>query len=235
MIASFKAIFFDAGGTLLHPFPSVGEIYQKVGAKYGCRAKADQLEKSFHEVCLRKDGLTSLASHSSEKVERDWWHHLVAEVFSGGAAVQDFETFFEELYDVFARPESWRLYPGVPEVLRELKKRGKRVGIVSNWDSRLFKLCEGLGLEKYVDFVLASAVFGASKPSPRIFEEALRQSRVLPEEAIHVGDSIEDDVNGALGAGLKAILIDRTHGGRSTPSVPTIRDLKELIADIIPY
>jgi putative hydrolase of the HAD superfamily len=176
-----------------------------------------------------------LASHSNEKIERQWWHSLVRDVFSHVGEIRDFEAFFEELYDLFASPSAWHLYPETLEVLKDLKeKKGYIVGIISNWDSRLFKLCEGLGLNPCLDFILASAVFGTAKPGPRIFEEALRKSGIKAKEAIHVGDSLEDDVQGAQNVGIRAILIDR----KSRKEIPlhekfsqvrVIRNLKELL------
>ena len=230
MIRSFKAVFFDAGGTLFHPYPSVGEIYRDVAARYGSHAPAGELQRLFVEAWRKRDGLGALQSHLNEKIEKEGWRELVRQVFDQAGGVEDFENFFEELYVIFARPEVWRLYPGVLAVLGELKKRGHRLGIVSNWDSRLLKLCEGLGLNPYLEFVLASAVFGASKPSPRIFGEALRQTGVLPEEAVHIGDSYEDDVKGALAAGIAAILIERGGGASDIfPQVKRIRHLEELL------
>jgi len=228
MIHSYKVVFFDAGGTLFHPYPSVGEIYARVGAKYGCRGEAAQLEKLFREAWLKRD-FSSLSSRSNEKIERDWWRELVREVFSAAGGVDDFEAFFDELYRCFGEAGAWRVYPGALEVLEELKRRGKKIAVISNWDSRLFNLCEGLGVKHYFEFILASAVFGASKPSPRIFEEALRKAGVKAREAVHVGDSLEDDIEGALGAGMKAILIDRGREPRKHPGAPTIRDLKDLL------
>lgn len=229
MIHPFKVVFFDAGGTLFHPYPSVGEIYAQVGAKYGCPGQAAQLEKLFREVWLKRD-FSSLASCSDEKIERDWWRGLVREIFSSAGGVSDFENFFDELYHCFGEAGAWRVYPGAGEVLEELKRRGKKIAVISNWDSRLFNLCEGLGMKHHFEFILASAVFGASKPSPRIFKEALRKAGVQPHEAVHVGDSVEDDIHGALGVGMKAILIDRGHEPRKHSEAPTIRDLKELLA-----
>ena len=223
-LSSIKAVFFDAGGTLFKPYPSVGEIYAQVAGRHGLKAHAHELETLFHETWKARDGLASLSSHSGEKEERKWWYALVREVFSKIGKVTDFELFFEELYDLFARPEAWRLFPDVLPVMQELKKRGKVVGIVSNWDSRLFGICEGLGLSSHLDFILASAVVGAAKPHPRIFQEALRRAQVLPGEAVHVGDSLTDDVWGAEQAGIRGILIDRS--GLRLSQAPTITQLQ---------
>ncbi len=229
MLTKYKAIFFDAGGTLVHPYPSVGEVYAEVGKRYGSPATPAELEHSFREVWLKHDGLNRLQSHSDEKMERNFWKTLVEEVFTATGGVNDFENFFAELYDLFARPEVWRLYPDVEDLLKNLKKQGKKMGIVSNWDSRLFHICEGLQLNQYFDFVLASAVFGASKPNPKIFEEALRRSGVEAKDAVHIGDSFKDDIEGAIGVGVSAILIDRHPKGRPHQHHPTIRHFGELV------
>lgn len=232
MIKKYKAIFFDAGGTLFFPYPSVGKIYQETAQKYGCKVDADILQKLFRDGWLKRDGLTHLVSHSSEKKEREWWHGLVKEVFDQIGGIQDFESFFDELYDLFARPDVWRVYEDVEEVLKKLKKEKKSIGIVSNWDSRLFHLIEGLKLSHYFDFVLASAVFGAAKPNPKIFKEALLKAGVRPEEAVHIGDSFEDDVRGAKSVGIQAVLIHRDHKREIAHpdfiNLPTISSLKEL-------
>ena len=233
MIANFRAIFFDAGGTLFHPHPSVGEIYQEVALRYGCRADAEEIEKKFREVWSHRNGLTSLVGHSNEKAERDWWHHLVRETFAPFPPIKDFGAFFDELYNRFAEPSSWRLYPEAREVLAALKKSGKILGIVSNWDSRLFQLCRGLEVENHFEFILASAVFGASKPNPKIFEEAVRRSGFSPRDAVHIGDSLEDDIQGARRAGIQAVWIHCHSGpapGAFIKEVPVISDLRELLA-----
>lgn len=236
MLEKYKVVFFDAGGTLLHPHPSVGEVYHDVAIQYGYRTKPEELENLFRQAWLKRDGLTHLASpaspaggHSSEKVERDWWKALVHEVFSAVGGGTDFEAFFAELYDKFARPEVWRLYPGTLEILAELKKRKKRLAIISNWDSRLFGICKSLELEEHFEFILASAVFGASKPSPKIFEEALRRMGARASEAVHIGDSFEDDIKGAGTVGMDAILIERNPKHRKLEQVRVIHDLCELL------
>ena len=207
--SGIKAVFFDAGGTLFEPYPSVGEIYAEVAARHGLRADPGDLEEKFHSLWEERDGLRSLAGSSSGKKEREWWHGLVWDVFSKLGKIGDFEAFFEELYDRFAGAGAWRLFPDALPALQDLKRRGKILGIVSNWDSRLFGIVEELGLSGHLDFVLASAVAGAAKPSPKIFEEALQRARVSAPEALHVGDSLEDDIRGAEGAGIRAALLDR--------------------------
>ena len=221
-----QAVFFDAGGTLFCPFPSVGEIYAEVAGRHGLAVEPSSIESIFHETWERRDGLASLSGHSGEKEEKKWWHDLVWDVFSPLGRIDNFESFFEELYDRFASARAWRLFPDALPVLQELKKQDKVVAVVSNWDSRLFGICEGLGLGPYLDFILASAVVGAAKPHPRIFQEALKRAKVIPAEALHVGDSLEDDVLGAQRVGIQAVFLDRK--GKRPSQAPTISTLQFL-------
>ena len=78
MIHSYKAVFFDAGGTLLRPYPSVGEIYQTVASRHGCQVDKDVIEKKFRKIWIRRNGLADLSSHSDEKVERELWRSIVS-------------------------------------------------------------------------------------------------------------------------------------------------------------
>lgn len=229
-----KAVFFDAGGTLFHPFPSVGHYYSEVAARHGCKVGAAEAEAAFHRVWREHDGIGDLKSYCDEKIEKTFWRTIVTEVFKDFGRLNSFDSFFEELHALFGEPSVWRLFPEVPEVLGALKKRGFILGLVSNWDSRLLKLCSGLGMDPYLDFKVISAVFGAAKPSPKIFEEALRKAGVKSHEALHVGDSLEDDIRGAHEAGIRAVWVDRSerHGTLASDHrdfVTAIRDLRELI------
>jgi putative hydrolase of the HAD superfamily len=134
-----------------------------------------------------------------------------------------FITFFEDLYHRFAHPDHWRLFPDARPVLRGLKKQGLRVGIVSNWDSRLLILADKIGLTQEVEFLVVSAVEGFVKPDRRLFDIALKRVQVAPAEALHVGDSLREDYRGARAAGLHALLLERGGGGpRGVQSIPNL-------------
>jgi putative hydrolase of the HAD superfamily len=232
--AGTRAIFFDAGGTLFRPFPSVGHYYSEVAGRHGCNVGAEEVEAAFRRVWSEHDGIGDLRSHSDEKIEKEFWRKIVTAVFKDFKGLKAFDPFFDELHDLFAEPAVWKLFPEVEEVLRSLKKQKFVLGMVSNWDSRLLKLCEGLGIDEYFDFKVISAVFGAAKPNPKIFAEALKKANVSADEALHVGDSLEDDVRGAHLAGIKAIWLDRSDRHRTLTKghqdfVTMIRDLRELI------
>lgn len=231
-----RAIFFDAGGTLFRPFPSIGHHYSTVAARHGCYVGADEIEAAFRRVWSQHDKIGDLRSHSDEKIEKEFWRKIVTAVFEDFKGLRTFDLFFDELHDLFAEPGVWKLYPEAEEVLRSLKAQKFILGMVSNWDSRLLRLCRGLGIDTFFDFKVISSVFGAAKPDPRIFREALRQAQVAGTEVVHVGDSLEDDVRGAHLAGIKAIWLDRSDRHATLTKdhqdfVTVIRDLKELLSD----
>ena len=102
------------------------------------------------------------------------------------------------------------------------------MGVISNWDSRLISTLENIGLGRYFDFILPSAVVGSAKPDKKIFEEALRLSGVKPHEACHIGDEIRTDVAGAQSVGIHPILLDRDNRFDTT-EVTKITSFLELI------
>ena len=119
-------------------------------------------------------------------------------------------------------------FPDVQPALAALKERGLRLVIASNWDWSLPQWVERVGLGRYVDGTASSAVAGAAKPAPDVFRAALRLAGTAPEEAVHVGDSLEGDVEGARAAGLRPVLLQRR--GDPPAGVESVRSLAELPA-----
>lgn len=223
-----KAVFFDAGGTLFRPFPSVGEIYARTASSFGAACDPQVLEAEFQSAWQRRGGLSSLGSQTDERKERAWWHSLVREVFDSSGGVPRFDEFFRVLHRSFEEKHLWEVYPEVWEVLAELRGKGFILGIVSNWDLRLPRLIQNLGLRSYFDFLVSSSVCGATKPSEKIFQEALKQAQSIPRQTLHVGDSYEEDFRGADRAGITALLLDRSGTQNSIPKEARITSLNEL-------
>ena len=123
----------------------------------------------------------------------------------------------------------FRPYPEVPEVLAALHGRGLRLVVVSNWDASLHDRLAGDGLAACLTGIVSSAEVGASKPAPDAFARALSLADVAPDEAVHVGDRVEEDVEGARAAGIVPVLIVREGEAPSVdPPVWTVRSLREL-------
>jgi putative hydrolase of the HAD superfamily len=115
----------------------------------------------------------------------------------------------DELVEVLLDSIRFRPYPDAAPVLGALRALGVRAAVVSNWDCTLPSVLDDLGLGGMLDAVVTSAVAGAAKPDPAIFEAALQEVRCPREKALFVGDSPETDIAGARAAGLRAVLIDR--------------------------
>jgi len=225
----FKAIFFDAGGTLFSPFPSVGEIYAQASFRFGTVCDPSVLEAEFHAAWQRRGGLSSLGPQSNEAKEKAWWHSLVEEVFRPYGGVQDFEDFFEGLYHSFEQRELWAIYPEVSGVLSFFRGKGYVLGIVSNWDSRLPRLVRNLQIAHYFDFILGSSACGATKPSRKIFEAALARSQTQPGETVHVGDNFEEDFLGARQVGITPFLLERDGPGNAPADLSPEARVRSLI------
>ena len=222
----YRAVFFDAGETLFHPYPSAGHIYSEIGRRYGLSLSAGEINDSFAAVWQKKDRLI----HTSQaKDEKGWWKEIVENIFSPFGRIEDFDRFFEELYIGFAEPRRWRVYSDVWDVLEGLKKKGMRLCIVSNWDQRLLGLCRDFDLNSYFDAIVISSVVGFAKPDRRIFEKALDVVSMDAKEVLYVGDSFRDDVEGARNAGLVPVYLNRK--GRVEPGVWSIKTLKALLKE----
>src|SRR5919197_81667 len=212
MTTRFSAVFFDAANTLVHPKPPVGELYAQTARKYGLDVSAADVQAEFRrswEILQAKAAGDPVRYGSGEADGRRWWHALVAETFRPLGTPQPFEVFFDELYTLCARPDVWRVFPDVMDILQALKGRGLITGVISNWDIRLGPLLEGLGLRPYFDHVVLSAVVGWEKPHPRIFESALQLAGVPPARVLHVGDNYQQDVVGARQVGIYAVWLRR--------------------------
>ena len=158
--------------------------------------------------------------------EAGFWRRFVEEVFgrAGGKGLP--EPLLRGLIAHFREDKHWKVYPETREVLSALRGAGMTLLVVSNWDSTLPRLLERLELAPFFDGVVVSAVFGASKPSRAIFDEAVRRAGVPHADVLHVGDSLVDDYHGARAAGLHALLVDRA--GRAPEGSEAIRSLSEL-------
>jgi putative hydrolase of the HAD superfamily len=115
----------------------------------------------------------------------------------------------EVLTEVAGRRISFNPYPESEAVLRRLREMGTRLFAVSNWDIELGNLLDSLGWSGYFDGVIASAVVGVEKPEGGIFEEALRVGGVSRARVVHVGNDLITDIEGASGAGIDTVLVDR--------------------------
>ena len=117
-----RAVTFDAGGTLLYPHPSVGEIYAEAARRHGAVADANAMEAAFRQtwVLCHHDDAVARAGNVSQ---RDWWRELVFRTLElAGVTPRDRDAYFHELDDLCARPAGWRLFPDALATLTTVKR-----------------------------------------------------------------------------------------------------------------
>lgn len=224
------ATFFDAAGTLIKPCRPVGESYALIAQRYGMDIVPGQLTERFR-VCFSSAPPLAFSDARSAKIrelERQWWKDLVERIFEPYGKFSAFEDYFSELFEYFSRPDSWSVYQEVEETLSALKKRDSTLAVISNFDSRLFGILDGLGIAPWFDAVVISSQVGYAKPAPEIFHYALSMQGLKAEETIHIGDSPDKDAAGASAAGLKGVLLDR-NGKARAGTFPRVQNLKQII------
>lgn len=206
-----RALLLDAMGTLIGLRASVGTTYAAVAADYGLRLDPAALDRAFGAAYRAAPPLAfaGLAGAELERAERDWWSQRIAAVLrSVGEEEGGPPELHRHLFNLYADPGLWRVYDEVPDALSRWRAQGLRLAVVSNFDQRLERLLEALGLLRWLDVVILSSRAGAAKPSPRPFQLALEQLGLSPGQAWHIGDSPEDEV-GARAAGLPCVLVRR--------------------------
>jgi putative hydrolase of the HAD superfamily len=219
-------VFFDAAGTLFRVRGSVGTVYSEVAARHGVTADAAELDRAFRH-CFADKSAAGLPATGPE-AEKAWWRDLVRGVFQTAIPASVFDDYFEDVFDVFRQPGTWMLYEDTVPCLDRLRRSGRRLAVLSNFDSRLDDLLAGLGIARYFETVTLSWRTGVAKPDAGIFRAGLEAMEVKPERALHVGDSPVDDVAGATAAGMQAVLIDRKARYRECRTARRIESLAQL-------
>lgn len=228
---TIKAVFFDAAGTLIKPARSVGESYAAIAAKHGKEVSSTNITERFR-TCFDAAPRLAFPGATEDTVaalERDWWKSLVAQVFEPWSPFVRFEEYFAELFAYFASPNAWTLYPEVLETLTSLKERDLILDVISNFDSRLVRILDGLGAGAQFENIFVSSRVGYAKPDGRIFNAALSCHGLAPAQALHVGDSEINDLSGANQAGLKGILVERRKTS-AAPASDRINSLRSILA-----
>lgn len=136
----------------------------------------------------------------------------------------------EVLVEVSERRIHFNPYPESEKVMEELKGMGLPLYVVSNWDVELKSVLDDLGWTRYFSGIVSSAGVGSEKPAKAIFEEALLMAGIPRDRVVHVGNDPVSDVQGAVAAGIDAVLIDRRGGLEAPEAVATFPDLRGLPA-----
>jgi len=229
----YPIVLLDVGETLVGPRDSFGEVYARVLASLGLELPEELVERCMRGVWNEMERVVPRGSDRYAHYpggEGEYWFRFAKATIgaAAGRAVTDrlVNDALELLGRAFRDVGAWKVYADVIPALAELRESGVRLGIVSNWDSRLPRLLDDLGLAPYFDSVGVSHLEGVEKPDPELFHRVLRRLDARPEQALHVGDLPDVDLDGARAAGLDAALIDRR--GKLDGAYPAIKDLSLL-------
>jgi len=223
-------VFFDVGNTLFRVHPSMEEVCREVIQSFGYDASFEDIRRGLEaaDKYYEYRYWTDDSFWANEEDASRMWSEMYALMLEVIGVDGDRQKMGRALYDTFGAGYRWRTFPDVVPVFETLRRRGYRLGLISNWDSRLANLCFDMGLDRYLESVVSSASVGLIKPDPRIFSIACERLKVKPERALHVGDHYYADVLGARSAGLHPVLIDRFDRNPHA-DVPVIHDLYELL------
>ncbi|HEU5206060.1 MAG TPA: HAD family hydrolase [Gaiellaceae bacterium] len=199
-----KAVLFDVDFTLFRPGPELGpEGYRRLGARHGMALEPDRYGQA------RADAIATL-QHDKELVhDEEIWIAFTEQIVlgMGGDDPGSARACATEMVREWERHENFSLYEDAIPTLDELRRHEIRIGLISNGQRDLDEFVEHHALE--VDAVVGSKAHGRVKPHASIFVAALGALDVRPEQAAMVGDSYEDDIEGARALGIRAILLDR--------------------------
>lgn len=206
----FRAIFFDAGETLVHPHPSFPELFATVLVREGFPVGVEAVHAQIHHVgdrfsqAAREEELWTTSPNRS----RAFWLS-VYERFLDGMGLPTGDGLHETLYREFTDLANYALFDDVTPMLSALRRSGAVLGVVSNFEEWLERLLEQLGVLRHFDVRVISGLEGMEKPDPRIYRLALDRAGVEPGEAAFVGDSPEFDIDPPAALGMFPVLIDR--------------------------
>ncbi len=231
-----RAVLLDAHGTLLELEPPAPLLRRVLSDRHGIAVnpavarRALSAEIAYYRAHMQegKDAgsVAALRARCAEELRR-----ALMPAVPAVARLSPDEMTGALLGSLVFRP-----FPDVRPALGRIRAAGARTVVVSNWDSSLEELLVELGLRAELDAVVSSGAYGPAKPDPAIFAEALHRAGAEREQAVHVGDSLEEDVAGARAAGIEPVLLvrDSSDGApgarrRLPHGVQTIRSLGELV------
>jgi len=223
-LSGIKAIFFDAGGTLIHLDSS--SIRDLLSASLDIHISLSRFPRAQSLGMARVADLVAAGAGTTEQLKREFYSTLLPEA---GVSPERLNDAVECTFELARKEMLWRKTEvGTEAVLGELTRRGYTLAIVSNSDGRIEDAFEQAGLKSYFEFFIDSFIVGVEKPDPRIFHLATEQASVAPHQAVYVGDLFPVDVVGSRDAGLIPILYDPFELNQDVDCV-SIRAIGELL------
>nr|BBH94759.1 hypothetical protein KTA_29580 [Thermogemmatispora argillosa] len=218
---AIRTIFFDAGQTLLQPYPSVVEICQQVCQRAGLSVDLSRLKQGLIEAEDYFYRQVRLNRHTwaSEQAINELWLGYYVSMLRQAVDERSDQRLYElarAITDEFAAHTSWEVFPDVVPTLEVLQQHHYTLGVISDWGISLGPILRRHRLTRFFDCVIVSAIARYAKPSTLLYETALRRANAIADYTLHVGDSYIHDVLGARSAGMTPVLLDRAHRLRSS-------------------
>jgi len=221
-----RAVFFDVDFTLIYPGPT----FQAEGYRRACAAHGIEVDSA------KFDAATAASSFILDEVEEPIYNHdlfihytasIIEHMGGRGELVVDVA---RRIYEQWSVNHHFELYEDVAPVMTELIGRGYVVGAISNSHRSLDAFCEHFSLRGAITVAVSSAEHGYMKPHRSIFDAALAKAGVTAAESLMVGDSLKHDIEGALSAGMRDVLLRRS--GEVPPRLPAELPVITTLADL---
>jgi HAD superfamily hydrolase (TIGR01549 family) len=217
-----RAVVFDVDFTIAKPGPDLGpEGYRRLGERFGLA-----LDPARY-AAARVAALVDLKRHPELDHDEEIWIRFTQRIIEGMGGVGDTYSAATEMEGAWAHAHHFELYEDALPALDALRAKGLRIGLLSNSARDLDEFVVHHRLT--VDAVLTSRAHGKTKPHETIFRRMLELLDVAPAEALMVGDTVEDDVEGALAVGMQAVLVDREGRYPERDSIDDLRVLPNVI------
>ena len=225
-----KAVFFDLYGTLAGFSPSRYHIQSEACAHFDIEVTEEGILRGYalaDAYMAEQSAVRPLRERDREGRNRFFAEYERLVLQGAGAEVTR-----EEAWEIWRRvrqvPYDLTRFDDVVPTLETLKSQGLTLGLISNINRDGDELAESLGLKPHLDFAVTSVEVGAEKPHPPIFMAALSKAGTEPHEAVHVGDQLTSDIEGARGVGINPVLLDRDGNHGDIQDCPRIESLAEL-------
>ncbi|KAJ1822622.1 Haloacid dehalogenase-like hydrolase domain-containing protein 3 [Coemansia sp. RSA 2599] len=235
-LANTRLITFDLFDTLYRPKQPIGRTYAQPLWDHGLDVAEHAVAQSFIKSFKHTHAEYPNYGKAAQLTSSQWWHLVIRRTWTNaGVDLQSHPLLVQKIPSViqhFATGAGYTMFPEVPKVLKYIRRKGIKMGVVSNMDESAEMILKCLGIREYFDFVLKSITVGMEKPDPRIFEMALAAVNVPAYDALHVGDSVIYDFEPARKCGMEALVVCRDDKGKLQADPRYIRDL-ECIAKML--
>ena len=232
---SIRTVFFDAGFTLIRPYPSTPEICQQVCQRLNLHIHLEAVKERMTEAQDYYYRQMRLNRHTwgSEQAISEFWISYYMNLLRPFIEEHDEPRLYQlaqVINQEFDKHTSWEVYSDVFPTLEALRRHKYTLGVISDWGISLGPILRRLNLTPYFDCLLVSAVTRHAKPSPLLYEMALERANSIADYTLHIGDSYIHDVLGARAVGMTPVLLDRPgHLEESNVDCLLIHSLAELL------